>query len=126
MQQSLFAISSHCCRIQPCLESKLDSLVGLFGAGCQPTSTADPFGLRRICYGLVQILVENKRNLDLSNSLRLVANVQPIDIDDNQIQDVWQFVTRRLEQLLKFVHALCTRWSCFRYPSFRILDGNLC
>ncbi|XP_020584417.1 glycine--tRNA ligase, chloroplastic/mitochondrial 2 [Phalaenopsis equestris] len=82
------------------IADRLDSLVGLFGAGCQPTSTADPFGLRRICYGLVQILVENKRNLDLSNSLRLVANVQPIDIDDNQIQDVWQFVTRRLEQLL--------------------------
>ncbi|PKU86358.1 Glycine--tRNA ligase 2, chloroplastic/mitochondrial [Dendrobium catenatum] len=66
---------------------RLDSLVGLFGAGCQPSSTADPFGLRRICYGLVQILVENKKNLDLSNSLRLVADVQPIDIDDNQIQD---------------------------------------
>ncbi|KAH0452707.1 hypothetical protein IEQ34_020006 [Dendrobium chrysotoxum] len=70
------------------IADRLDSLVGLFGAGCQPSSTADPFGLRRICYGLVQILVENKKNLDLSNSLRLVADVQPIDIDDNQIQDV--------------------------------------
>lgn len=27
--------------------------MGLFGAGCQPSSTADPFGLRRISYGLV-------------------------------------------------------------------------
>ncbi|XP_020113136.1 glycine--tRNA ligase, chloroplastic/mitochondrial 2-like isoform X3 [Ananas comosus] len=32
---------------------RLDSLVGLFGAGCQPSSTNDPFGLRRISYGLV-------------------------------------------------------------------------
>ncbi|KAL0907737.1 hypothetical protein M5K25_022169 [Dendrobium thyrsiflorum] len=82
------------------IADRLDSLVGLFGAGCQPSSTADPFGLRRICYGLVQILVENKKNLDLSNSLRLVADVQPIDFDDNQLQDVFQFVARRLEQLL--------------------------
>jgi len=32
---------------------RLDSLVGLFSAGCQPSSTNDPFGLRRISYGLV-------------------------------------------------------------------------
>lgn len=35
--------------------SRLDSLVGLFAAGCQPSSTNDPFGLRRISYGLVSI-----------------------------------------------------------------------
>jgi glycyl-tRNA synthetase beta subunit len=33
---------------------RLDSLVGLFGAGCQPSSSNDPFGLRRISYGLVR------------------------------------------------------------------------
>lgn len=32
---------------------RLDSLVGLFAVGCQPSSTSDPFGLRRISYGLV-------------------------------------------------------------------------
>lgn len=32
---------------------RLDSLVGLFAVGCQPTATADPFGLRRSAYGLV-------------------------------------------------------------------------
>ena len=35
---------------------RLDSLVGLFGAGCQPSSTNDPFGLRRVSYGLVREL----------------------------------------------------------------------
>ena len=33
---------------------RLDSLVGLFGTGCQPSSSNDPFGLRRISYGLVR------------------------------------------------------------------------
>ncbi|PKA60693.1 Glycine--tRNA ligase 2, chloroplastic/mitochondrial [Apostasia shenzhenica] len=79
---------------------RLDTLVGLFGVGCQPSSTADPFGLRRVSYGLVQILVENKKNLDLNCALRLVADVQPIEINDNALQDVLQFVARRLEQLL--------------------------
>ncbi|KAF3332393.1 glycine--tRNA ligase 2 [Carex littledalei] len=79
---------------------RLDSLVGLFGAGCEPSSTSDPFGLRRISYGLVQILVENNKRLDLRNALQLVADVQPIEIDDSVIDNVLQFVARRLEQLL--------------------------
>lgn len=79
---------------------RLDSLVGLFGAGCQPNSTNDPFGLRRISYGLVQLLVEKEKNLDLRYALGLAADVQPINIDASTIDDAHQFVTRRLEQFL--------------------------
>ncbi|GAB4839962.1 Glycine--tRNA ligase, chloroplastic/mitochondrial 2 [Ancistrocladus abbreviatus] len=82
------------------IADRLDSLVGLFGAGCQPSSSNDPFGLRRISYGLVQVLVENGKNLDLRNVLELAAEVQPIKIDIDVIDDVHQFVTRRLEQYL--------------------------
>ncbi|GMP42604.1 hypothetical protein CsSME_00012294 [Camellia sinensis var. sinensis] len=82
------------------IADRLDSLVGLFGAGCQPSSTNDPFGLRRISYGLVQVLVENNRNLDLRQALELAAAVQPIKMDARAIDDVHQFVTRRLEQFL--------------------------
>ncbi|KAK1425060.1 hypothetical protein QVD17_20404 [Tagetes erecta] len=35
------------------IADRLDSLVGLFGAGCQSSSSNDLFGLRRISYGLV-------------------------------------------------------------------------
>nr|KAJ0207328.1 hypothetical protein LSAT_V11C500290420 [Lactuca sativa] len=38
-------------RVGPFDLDRLDSLVWLFGAGCQPSSTNDPFGLRRISYG---------------------------------------------------------------------------
>lgn len=82
------------------IADRLDSLIGLFGAGCQPSSTNDPFGLRRASYGLVQILVENNRNFDLKNALELAGGVQPIKIDGSVIDDVYQFVTRRLEQYL--------------------------
>lgn len=82
------------------IADRLDSLVGLFGAGCQPSSANDPFGLRRISYGLVQLLVENDKNLDLRCALELAAEVQPIKVDGGVIDDVHQFVTRRLEQYL--------------------------
>ena len=37
---------------------KLDTLVGLFAAGEQPTGTRDPFALRRAAQGLVKVLVD--------------------------------------------------------------------
>jgi glycyl-tRNA synthetase beta chain len=47
------------------LADKLDSLVGLFSIGQQPTGDKDPFGLRRSALGVVRILVENSLELDL-------------------------------------------------------------
>ncbi|KAI9094510.1 hypothetical protein K1719_026630 [Acacia pycnantha] len=82
------------------IADRLDSLVGLFAAGCQPSSSNDPFGLRRISYGLVQLLVEKNKNLDFKVVLELAANGQPIKVDPSVIDDVHQFVTRRLEQYL--------------------------
>ncbi|XP_030463262.1 glycine--tRNA ligase, chloroplastic/mitochondrial 2 [Syzygium oleosum] len=82
------------------IADRLDSLVGLFAAGCQPSSTNDPFGLRRISYGLVQVLVEKDKNLDLKHALRIAADVQPIEVEERTLTDVHQFVTRRLEQFL--------------------------
>ncbi|KAJ4727275.1 Glycine--tRNA ligase, chloroplastic/mitochondrial 2 [Melia azedarach] len=82
------------------IADRLDSLVGLFAAGCQPSSANDPFGLRRISYGLVQILVEKDKNLDLEHALRRAADIQPITVDASTVNDVHQFVTRRLEQFL--------------------------
>ncbi|KAK9102892.1 hypothetical protein Sjap_020146 [Stephania japonica] len=82
------------------IADRLDSLIGLFGAGCQPSSSSDPFGLRRIAYGLVQVLVEREKNLDLKKALALAAEVQPIEVNSSTSNDVQQFITRRLEQYL--------------------------
>ncbi|KAL6323397.1 hypothetical protein AAG906_038668 [Vitis piasezkii] len=112
---------------------RLDSLVGLFGAGCQPSSTNDPFGLRRISYGLVQVLVEKDKNLDLRHALQLAAAVQPITIEADIIDDVHQFVTRRLEQFLvdreispEVVRSILTEranWPCLATKSAYKMDA---
>ncbi|CAN0921886.1 Glycine--tRNA ligase, chloroplastic/mitochondrial 2 [Linum grandiflorum] len=82
------------------IADRLDSLVGLFAAGCRPSSTNDPFGLRRISYGLVQILVEREKDLNLHHAITLAAAVQPIPVDAQITDDAHAFVTRRLEQFL--------------------------
>jgi glycyl-tRNA synthetase beta chain len=40
------------------LSDKLDTVVGLFGAGERPTGSRDPFGLRRQALGIVRILTD--------------------------------------------------------------------
>lgn len=42
---------------------KVDSLVGLVGAGCAPSASADPYGLRRTAVGLLQVGAMNSQHL---------------------------------------------------------------
>nr|POE55775.1 glycine--trna ligase, chloroplastic/mitochondrial 2 [Quercus suber] len=63
-------------------------------------SDCNSHGDKRISYGLVQLLVEKDKNLDLKQALELAAEVQPIQVDASTIEDVLQFVSRGLEQFL--------------------------
>ena len=79
---------------------RLDSLVGLVAAGCTPTASADPYGLRRIANGMLQTLIQNKVNLDLKQAIAAAAEIQPIDVESEQCDEAHDFVVKRLEQLL--------------------------
>jgi glycyl-tRNA synthetase beta chain len=48
---------------------KLETLVGLIGAGERPTGDKDPFALRRHALGVARILVERDLPVDLSSAL---------------------------------------------------------
>jgi len=47
------------------LTDKLCDLVGYFGVGEKPKSTADPLGLRRACLGIIRIVEGKNLELDL-------------------------------------------------------------
>lgn len=79
---------------------RLDSLVGLVAAVGAPSATADPYGLRRAAYGMLQALVSNNVRLSLSSAVALAAGAQPVAVDAKARGAVMDFVTRRLEQLL--------------------------
>lgn len=78
------------------LTDRLDSLVGLFGVGLAPKSTADPYGLRRAALGIIQILVDRKWDTDLANLVDLVASAQPVPITDDARRQVLDFIAGRL------------------------------
>ncbi len=51
------------------ITDKIDSLVGFFGINEKPTSSKDPLALRRIVLGIIRIIIENKKDLKISDYL---------------------------------------------------------
>ena len=49
------------------LADRLDTISGIFGIGQTPTGSKDPFALRRACLGVLRILIEQQRPLDLAD-----------------------------------------------------------
>lgn len=48
------------------MADKLDNLISYFKVGLKPTSSSDPYALRRQTIGLLKILIQNQLSLDLS------------------------------------------------------------
>ena len=48
---------------------KIDTIVGFFGVSEKPTSSKDPFALRRVALGIIRIIIENKKNLKINDLL---------------------------------------------------------
>jgi glycyl-tRNA synthetase len=78
------------------IANRLDSLVGLFAVGLAPTSTADPFGLRRDALGLVGALVGCKQSFGLQLALQTAAAEMPVPVTPQVLSDVLGFIRDRL------------------------------
>ena len=55
------------------LADRLDSLVGIFSIGQQPSGSRDPFALRRASLGVLRIIIERKIDLDLTQAINAAA-----------------------------------------------------
>jgi len=81
------------------LADRLDSLVGIYGAGEVPTGDKDPYALRRASLSILRILIEQEHDLNLSELVKLSADVyqqQGIDIDTETQQQIVSFIRGRL------------------------------
>ena len=47
------------------LADKIDTLVGFFGLNQKPSSSKDPFALRRIALGIIKIIIQNKKDFKI-------------------------------------------------------------
>jgi len=84
---------------------KIDMLVGFFGINEKPTSSKDPFALRRTAIGLLRIITENKLTIqlkDLINYSKVIYEEQNVKFSNESVsKDILFFLRERLKNLLK-------------------------
>ena len=57
------------------LADKIDTLVGFFGINQKPTSSKDPFALRRLALGVIKTIVENKKDFKIRDLISYSASL---------------------------------------------------
>jgi glycyl-tRNA synthetase beta chain len=87
------------------LTDKLDTLVGFFGIDQKPTSSKDPFALRRLALGVIRLLLENKKEFKLKDLINYSSNLyqeQGFDLSNKALhKDLTSFLIERLKNYMK-------------------------
>ncbi|MCG2769638.1 MAG: glycine--tRNA ligase subunit beta [Anaerolineae bacterium] len=82
------------------LADRLDSLAGLFTVGLSPSGSADPFGLRRVALGAVQIMIGREIPLSFHDALQEALALLPVPADPDVLDEVETFIRQRLQRYL--------------------------
>ena len=87
------------------ITDKIDTLVGFFGINEKPSSSKDPFALRRVALGVIRTIVENKKDLKLNDLLNfsiMLFQDQGIKFSNNNVkQELNSFYKDRFKYYLK-------------------------
>ncbi|WP_153099420.1 glycine--tRNA ligase subunit beta [Paraburkholderia hayleyella] len=84
------------------LADKLETLVGIWGIGLQPTGEKDPFALRRHALGVLRLLLEKEWPLDLRDLLRMAyAQFKKLPQVADSTAAIYEFFMDRLRGLLR-------------------------
>ena len=91
------------------LADKLDSVVGGFAVGHEPTGSSDPFALRRRGNGIIKVLLEHSLSLTLREVLQEAVNVLDIQWQKPQgevFAALREFFEERLRYALETAYGL--------------------
>ena len=84
---------------------KIDTLVGFFGINEKPTSSKDPFALRRIALGVIRTIIENKKDLKVNNLLiyssSLYQDQKHNFINQDLQKELYNFLKDRFKYYMK-------------------------
>ena len=84
---------------------KIDTLVGFFGINEKPTSSKDPFALRRIALGIIRTIIENKKNLKVNDLLNYSVSLyqdQEYNFTNHDIhKELYNFLKDRFRYYMK-------------------------
>ena len=87
------------------LADKIDTLVGFFGINQKPTSSKDPFALRRLALGVIKIIIENKKDFKIRDLISYSSSLymdQGFKFENKSLQnELPNFLMDRLKFYMK-------------------------
>ena len=87
------------------LSDKIDTLIGFFGIDEKPSSSKDPYALRRTALAIIRIIIENKKDLKISDLISYSSNIyldQGFNFTNTILyKDVINFLKDRFKYYLK-------------------------
>ncbi|MDC1045615.1 glycine--tRNA ligase subunit beta [Candidatus Pelagibacter sp.] len=87
------------------LADKIDTLVGFFGINQKPTSSKDPFALRRLALGVIKTIVENKKDFKIRDLISYSTGLyldQGFEFENKYLQnELISFLMDRLKFYMK-------------------------
>ncbi len=87
------------------LADRVDTLTGFYGVNEKPSGSKDPYALRRVALGIIRIIIENKKDIKISDLFSYSSNIY-LDqgfkfSNDKLIKEVSNFLKDRLKYYLK-------------------------
>jgi glycyl-tRNA synthetase beta chain len=87
------------------LTDKIDTLVGFFGINQKPTSSKDPYALRRAALGIIRLIVDNKKEFKLKDLINYSVSLhreQELKISNEFLQkELTDFLLDRLKYYMR-------------------------
>jgi len=87
------------------LADKIDTLVGFFGINQKPTSSKDPFALRRLALGVIKTIVDNKKDFKIRDLISYSSSLymdQGFEFENKSMQnELVDFFMERLKFYMK-------------------------
>ena len=81
---------------------KLDNLVGYFLVGLRPSSSSDPYALRRQVLGIIRILIQKKIHLPLKETLHAFIEHFPQSFDKAETElAIQEFLINRIKTVFQ-------------------------
>jgi glycyl-tRNA synthetase len=79
---------------------RLDSLIGLFAVGLEPSGGSDPYALRRAAIGLIQILTARDIEFDLTWAISEAASHLPVATSPDTLRSCLAYIRGREESII--------------------------
>ena len=85
------------------IADKMDTIIGCFSVGLKPTSSKDPYALRRATQGIIQVVLNSKLSFDYKELIKKAYEIFSTDkkvLEKDVVKDVTEFFKQRIINVL--------------------------